>query len=581
MPLPNRRKLKPKPELGRQLIKTQNQRRRHRAGDPNSDRHTEDLDDGYDWARLNVKSVTEQSNLEEFLSTAELAGAEFSSEKENLSLITTPGVVVPEQPQKHYQYLYGGDSKDVLSIPRRPQWTSDMKRSKLIEREKESFLNWRRGIAKIQEERNAIVTPFEKNLDFWRQLWRVVERSHVVVQVVDARNPLLFYSRDLDTYVKEVDMNKESVVLMNKSDFLTDDQIKAWSEFFSSISVRVLFFSAVVEDESGNQVTSKSNRVLSSAQLVEELRKIASDVKAKKTNTIDKRFREKTSKDDEDDDASEDEEASEGTSAQKDFVTVGLVGYPNVGKSSTINALMTVKKVSTSATPGKTKHFQTIFLDDSLCLCDCPGLVFPSFVSSKADMVVNGILSIDQMTDHVSPVNIICSLFPRNVFEAVYGINLKKDTDAPLNSEELLSSYGYARGFMTSRGLPNQPRTARLILKDFVNGRLLYCHAPPGVNQEDFHEMKIDEQTKRRAITEFERRVILEETSQDDFDREFFEKTSKGLHAKGVSIISSLGQMSLDPNAAPGSMLPPKGFKRAMNRNKKEKLRKVYGHHDL
>jgi len=40
------------------------------------------------------------------------------------------------------------------------------------------------------------------------------------------------------------------------------------------------------------------------------------------------------------------------------FVTVGLVGYPNVGKSSTINTLLENKKVSVSSTPGKTKHFQ-------------------------------------------------------------------------------------------------------------------------------------------------------------------------------------------------------------------------------
>lgn len=35
-------------------------------------------------------------------------------------------------------------------------------------------------------------TPFEKNLNVWRQLWRVIERSDVVVQIVDARNPLVF-----------------------------------------------------------------------------------------------------------------------------------------------------------------------------------------------------------------------------------------------------------------------------------------------------------------------------------------------------------------------------------------------------
>jgi len=35
-------------------------------------------------------------------------------------------------------------------------------------------------------------TPFEKNLEVWRQLWRVLERSDMLVQIVDARNPMLY-----------------------------------------------------------------------------------------------------------------------------------------------------------------------------------------------------------------------------------------------------------------------------------------------------------------------------------------------------------------------------------------------------
>ena len=82
---------------------------------------------------------------------------------------------------------------------------------------------------------------------------------------------------------------------------------------------------------------------------------------------------------------------------KENITTIGLVGYPNVGKSSTINALLMEKKVSVSSTPGKTKHFQTLFLEQNLLLCDCPGLVMPSFVVTKADMVLNGILPIDQV----------------------------------------------------------------------------------------------------------------------------------------------------------------------------------------
>ena len=60
-----------------------------------------------------------------------------------------------------------------------------------------------------------------------------------------------------------------------------------------------------------------------------------------------------------------------------------------------------------SATPGRTKHFQTLFVDPELMLCDCPGLVFPSFVTTKADLVVSGILPVDQMRDHIPPTSLV------------------------------------------------------------------------------------------------------------------------------------------------------------------------------
>ena len=69
---------------------------------------------------------------------------------------------------------------------------------------------------------------------------------------------------------------------------------------------------------------------------------------------------------------------------------VGLTGYPNVGKSSTINALFGSKKTAVAATPGKTKHFQTLNITERMTLCDCPGLVLPMFAASKAEMVAAG-----------------------------------------------------------------------------------------------------------------------------------------------------------------------------------------------
>lgn len=54
-----------------------------------------------------------------------------------------------------------------------------MTAEELQSREREEFLSWRRNLALFQEETDLILTPYEKNLDFWRQLWRVVERRLV------------------------------------------------------------------------------------------------------------------------------------------------------------------------------------------------------------------------------------------------------------------------------------------------------------------------------------------------------------------------------------------------------------------
>ncbi len=50
--------------------------------------HTSELSDGYDWNRLNLRSVTEESRLDEFLATAELAGTEFTAGEQERGMYT-------------------------------------------------------------------------------------------------------------------------------------------------------------------------------------------------------------------------------------------------------------------------------------------------------------------------------------------------------------------------------------------------------------------------------------------------------------------------------------------------------------
>jgi large subunit GTPase 1 len=118
-------------------------------------------------------------------------------------------------------------------------------------------------------------------------------------------------------------------------------------------------------------------------------------------------------------------DAFEAMRQQEERLVVGMVGYPNVGKSSTINRLMGVKKVPVSATPGRTRHLQTLTLTPTITLCDCPGLVMPSLVMSRAQMLLAGILPVNHMPAGASdavelvlqsvPVGVIQVRLPTNV----------------------------------------------------------------------------------------------------------------------------------------------------------------------
>lgn len=106
---------------------------------------------------------------------------------------------------------------------------------------------WRAEIAQVEEGSvNLAITPFEKNLEVWKQLWRVIERSDLLLQIVDARNPYFFYSEDLEKYIAEHE-GKEFLLLINKADFLTDDLIDHWNTYFTEKKVNHIFFSALVE----------------------------------------------------------------------------------------------------------------------------------------------------------------------------------------------------------------------------------------------------------------------------------------------------------------------------------------------
>ena len=479
------------------------------------------------WVKM--RSVTEQGALDDFLSTAELAGTDFTAEKMN-------NVKIIHKDQKNPYLLTATEERNVtrkhkenknrLTVPRRPKWDENTTPQELDTHERESLLQWRRGLAELQENNDLLMTPFERNLEVWRQLWRVIERSDLVVQIVDARNPLMFRSEDLEDYVKEVDPKKNNLLLVNKADMMTLDQRTAWANYFTEAGINYKFFSAELAKEmnearaleegaeESEEDSEDSGDYLDDDEVDEEIDSEDDDLakEAKKINLQDKKEKDDQWVDEETVDApsstvplteaeervriltTEDLEAlflehspdvDTGPGGETRKTSIGLVGYPNVGKSSTINALIGAKKVSVSATPGKTKHFQTIHLSDKVVLCDCPGLVFPNFATTKAELVCAGVLPIDQLREYTGPAGLVARRIPQPFLEALYGMKIhprpvEEGGTGVLTSEEILRAYATARGFSTQGlGQPDESRAARYILKDYVKGKILFTHPPP------------------------------------------------------------------------------------------------------
>ncbi|KAJ6621206.1 hypothetical protein B0H10DRAFT_2019215 [Mycena sp. CBHHK59/15] len=441
------------------------------------------------------------------------------------------------------------DVDSTLTCPRRPKWKFDMSKIEVEHNEEGLFRKWLAQtdelVEKWQKPAPVLEAPansdheippppqsmprsttyFERNLEVWRQLWRVTEISQIILVLLDSRAPLLHFPPSLATYLSE----RRVILVLTKVDISGPIRADAWTRYFNIHypGLRVVQVESYVEKEarSGHQGRKQYEPHLPESfrhRLVEAIKQQHAEMlqppeKVKANPAWLERWKPSIKRDVNWEQvlnacggqvgtavggaaaprAGEDESADE----EPKFLTIGLIGQPNVGKSSLLNALFGAHKVRASKTPGKTKHFQTLFWSPDVRLVDCPGLVMPNFIPMEMQVLL-GILPISRVSAVPSCIHYAAQLLPlEKVYHLAQPVQVKLATDdkrtwrdgerpggsnvteTPWTATDLLIGYADAKGWVTAKaGRPDIHRAGNAILRSLAEGRVAWAFWPPGMD---------------------------------------------------------------------------------------------------
>ncbi|TFK90785.1 P-loop containing nucleoside triphosphate hydrolase protein [Polyporus arcularius HHB13444] len=463
----------------------------------------------------------------------------------------------------------GADSQ--LTCPKRPKWRYDMSKIEVEANEEGLFKKWLAqtdaalaawsnptdvGQPPVHEGSEVLANPepdsmphaptsYERNLEVWRQLWRVTEISQILLILLDSRCPTLHLPPALTAYLAGVSnaSRLRTILVLTKVDIAGPDRAAAWTKYLTTRypGVRVVQVESYTEKHPDGEASSRRmyQPHLPSTfrqSLVETLRETHAELLEPPPAVRDNPDRlanwkpriksevdwdavlkahggqvghavggaaaPKLSKAEEAD-ATAEGHSEEDDDSEPEFLTIGLIGQPNVGKSSLLNALFGTQKVRASRTPGKTKHFQTLFWTRDVRLVDCPGLVIPNYIPMETQ-VLSGILPISRVSAIPLCIYHAASVLP---LEKILGLSHPSLASPPVQDKrtwregmrppesqqqqralvwtamDILTAYANKKGWVTAKaGRPDVNRAGNAILRAVAEGRIPWAFWPPGTD---------------------------------------------------------------------------------------------------
>jgi nuclear GTP-binding protein len=157
----------------------------------------------------------------------------------------------------------------------------------------------------------------------------------------------------------------------------------------------------------------------------------------------------------------------------KSGISVGFVGYPNVGKSSVINTLRAKKVCKTAPVPGETKIWQYITLTKKINLIDCPGVVYYRNSDTDSSVVLKGVTRVGNLIDATEHIADVLARVKPQYLTRAYKLKTWDGVD------DFLEQVARICGKLGKGGEPDVNTAAKMVLLDWQRGKIPYFEMPP------------------------------------------------------------------------------------------------------